>query len=430
MVAEKKRVSQSEKSRGFGDSIAKLTKLFGIEPCGGCDQRRQTLNRLFPYQAAKVEESEKPKLAARRDLKNGFEASAEGSTNEVEAADLPNRFSVSPNNQNPIWTPRSPRFQIPNWRVHHDRLVEAYEHGYLGEESFKSAYAAMEGAAPIFDAQIAKILASTGGRRDPNRRGGPLDAEGRRRTERNDRRAGQSTKPAAGGTTPATFACGLDVTQKMVGAIDFTRKEFAKWSDKQKDKACQSITSWSTGDVAWDIIELHAQVTGDVINKGFRPTCATSGANPPCGSSVTVQNSCHFAGSANYVIFGVMCRLCNTFYEEQLQKTNSNVQRFADFVSSFSPRDILRKRRDDFSENGMLYLVDLYKKYIPLLKLDPIASNYHAAKAWSQAGFHGWPSGSSTPPGDRKNCRLTCGIQTTKNFTISWYPHLNPYQTR
>lgn len=48
------------KSRGFGDSVAKFTKATGIKyvvdkvakatnsDCG-CDERRDTLNRVFPY---------------------------------------------------------------------------------------------------------------------------------------------------------------------------------------------------------------------------------------------------------------------------------------------------------------------------------------------------------------------------------------------
>jgi hypothetical protein len=48
------------RSRGFGDTVAKFTKATGIksavdkvskmtgQPCG-CDERRDTLNRIFPY---------------------------------------------------------------------------------------------------------------------------------------------------------------------------------------------------------------------------------------------------------------------------------------------------------------------------------------------------------------------------------------------
>lgn len=36
-------------SRGLGDTIAKITHAVGIEPCGGCERRRQILNRMAPY---------------------------------------------------------------------------------------------------------------------------------------------------------------------------------------------------------------------------------------------------------------------------------------------------------------------------------------------------------------------------------------------
>ena len=37
------------KSRGLGDTIAKVTKFFGVEPCQGCEQRRDSLNKIIPY---------------------------------------------------------------------------------------------------------------------------------------------------------------------------------------------------------------------------------------------------------------------------------------------------------------------------------------------------------------------------------------------
>lgn len=37
------------KSRGLGDTIAKVTKAIGIKPCGGCKKRQEKLNELFPY---------------------------------------------------------------------------------------------------------------------------------------------------------------------------------------------------------------------------------------------------------------------------------------------------------------------------------------------------------------------------------------------
>ena len=40
---------RAQPSRGLGDTIAKVTSKLGFQPCGGCKQRQETLNRSFPY---------------------------------------------------------------------------------------------------------------------------------------------------------------------------------------------------------------------------------------------------------------------------------------------------------------------------------------------------------------------------------------------
>jgi hypothetical protein len=38
------------KSRGLGDTIAKITKALGVKkPCGGCKKRRRLANKVLPY---------------------------------------------------------------------------------------------------------------------------------------------------------------------------------------------------------------------------------------------------------------------------------------------------------------------------------------------------------------------------------------------
>lgn len=37
------------KSAGIGDTVAKAAEYLGFEHCDDCDERRKTLNRLFPY---------------------------------------------------------------------------------------------------------------------------------------------------------------------------------------------------------------------------------------------------------------------------------------------------------------------------------------------------------------------------------------------
>jgi len=36
-------------SEGFGDTVAKITKTFGIKPCGGCERRRKKFNEAIQY---------------------------------------------------------------------------------------------------------------------------------------------------------------------------------------------------------------------------------------------------------------------------------------------------------------------------------------------------------------------------------------------
>lgn len=48
-VREPAREPVREPSRGLGDTIARITKRLGIEPCEPCEARRRALNERFPY---------------------------------------------------------------------------------------------------------------------------------------------------------------------------------------------------------------------------------------------------------------------------------------------------------------------------------------------------------------------------------------------
>jgi hypothetical protein len=51
----------SQPSRGFGDTIAKITNAVGIKPCGGCKERQKRLNKIIPYQTEEATELISPK---------------------------------------------------------------------------------------------------------------------------------------------------------------------------------------------------------------------------------------------------------------------------------------------------------------------------------------------------------------------------------
>ena len=43
------------KSRGLGDTVAKITSAVGIRPCGGCKKRQTVLNTMVPYAQRNLE---------------------------------------------------------------------------------------------------------------------------------------------------------------------------------------------------------------------------------------------------------------------------------------------------------------------------------------------------------------------------------------
>lgn len=42
-------MGRKRKNTGLGDTIANVTKAIGVEPCEGCNKRKNLLNVLFPF---------------------------------------------------------------------------------------------------------------------------------------------------------------------------------------------------------------------------------------------------------------------------------------------------------------------------------------------------------------------------------------------
>lgn len=50
------------KKKGLGDLISAVTEAVGIEPCVGCEKRKETLNKLFPFGKEELTSKEKDYL--------------------------------------------------------------------------------------------------------------------------------------------------------------------------------------------------------------------------------------------------------------------------------------------------------------------------------------------------------------------------------
>lgn len=193
---------------------------------------------------------------------------------------------------------------------------------------------------------------------------------------------------------PPKFLCGPDVTKQLTDACSLTKTTFAGWSGTQKASACHALTSLVTGGYAWDIVDLH----NNAWILAYRPACATAGATPPCGSSIQVNKDCHYAGSANYVIYGIMCKLCS------------------DHFTSIGSKDAA-----DFTEAEMLSWINKYKG-TGFTGLSTPSANFVESQKWASAGYHDWPT-ATEPAGDRSGCSPTCPTPYGgAAFRVNWVP--------
>jgi hypothetical protein len=98
----------------------------------------------------------------------------------------------------------------------------------------------------------------------------------------------------------------------------------------------------------------------------------------------------------NYVVYGVMMRLCHDY----LSKEQSSIA-------------------DWFSRQEMLELVYMHKN-----KTGTPAANFQASNEWALAGYQ---SGSirPTPPGDRGGCEAPCDkAYSGPGLTVNWLPYV------
>jgi hypothetical protein len=264
--------------------------------------------------------------------------------------------------------------------------------------------------------------------------------------EDDDRRSPSPTPtpdptPASTVKPPDSGTCGPDVKKQIVAAIKMARHTFNDiWTPSDREEACMAIVKKKTAAIAWDIPELHHQ---EWI-ADYRPECATWTSYPRCGwfttdpdfnkdrqiaGTVTVDNSCHLAGSANYVIFGVMMKLCHDEYDDRVTQAQTRMYDLPWWERARPGFDLqeLKNMESVFTEGHMRTLIWAYKGHIWFIR--DASGNYEAAKRWASAGYNGWPTGESTPEADRAKCAVPCPLAygsrgaQTGDFHVNWYPH-------
>jgi len=211
---------------------------------------------------------------------------------------------------------------------------------------------------------------------------------------------------ANAGTTAR--CCGPDVTEPLKAAMSALRARFRGWTPKQMRQACEGLTSWAKDPArggqpaflnAWDIDRLWRGGQTWINTPPYCPPCAIpKGVIAGCESSVQVQKGCWYAGTVNYVTFGVMSRLC----------------------FSVDPKRWNKKWMED--------LIERYKSGKYWWIGFGAGANYWSSLDWAKAGYDGWPRAGTTPvTADRPTCKTVCKVPYGRGgegpFRVYWYPH-------
>jgi hypothetical protein len=204
------------------------------------------------------------------------------------------------------------------------------------------------------------------------------------------------------------YVCGPDVTKQVSQALYDTMDAFSDWDDDDQKTACDAIIavplSRDMDNAAWDIVELHSQ---GWIKSFQRFDCSSEIGDPyglsTCVASVQVGDQCYYAGSVNYIVFGLMCRMCHMFFAEMGDPIGWS------------------NDSSDYTAGMMLNYIDLYKRVWPWIVGDVPSKNIQSAKDWAQSGYFGWPGwGIDTPGGDRPSCSPTCPRKALNKFHVYW----------
>ena len=205
---------------------------------------------------------------------------------------------------------------------------------------------------------------------------------------------------------PPDAVCGPKINDALRNVLGRVQNDFKNWGKAEQEARCRALVSFPAGLGAWDIKELFkGQIGSQYRDQG----CATVAQDPPCGSTVEVDNNCYYGGSVNYVYFGKIMKLCHD--------------------AAPSPRFGISVRGSTFVENNFTrdrtsVLVNQYKGTgLTGRVLDrrwEAQSNFAPSLEWALAGYDGWPSG-SMPSGDRSNCSPECEASVPAGaFTYIW----------
>jgi hypothetical protein len=240
------------------------------------------------------------------------------------------------------------------------------------------------------------------------------------------------SNPTSKGPTPPPGICGPNVTVQVESIWKKIQDDFSTWSPAEKEAACKKIlfpvkrpeSIWKPGEDVkqfvrgmadingWDVLPLYQGESlwlrsYPVYDSATGGPCATpSSLNPladpfddahesdqTCSNSVQVGNQCWLNGTVNYGTYGIMVSLCQN-----------------EFPKMFF-----------FAQKLAETLIRTYKS------MGPHPEDPTLPLAWFRATFNGGPAGKPPDPGNRPQCKCTCGCAGS---VVAWDYVWEPVKSR
>jgi hypothetical protein len=214
------------------------------------------------------------------------------------------------------------------------------------------------------------------------------------------------TGSSATATTPApapTRACGPAIDSQLTDVLtriqrDFRDPSVSGWA---KELACDNLVVPTPAAImSWDITDLFLPNTSWLrAGRCGVPRNQDDVEDPAtCGNTVEVDGKCWLAGTVNYAMYGIACKLCSERHRAAIPS-------------------IIGAATDQWSRTDMRNWVRFYNM------LDRKGGGIDPPLAWATATYDGGPTGRPSRAGNRDTCPTGCsGGVTPAPFDYAWPP--------
>jgi outer membrane protein OmpA-like peptidoglycan-associated protein len=174
--------------------------------------------------------------------------------------------------------------------------------------------------------------------------------------------------------------CGPKIDNALKRVLGEVAKAFLSWDVIDQVHNCDSLTSIVMVTNEWDIEQLHFEA----IKPNFKGCGIPEKGEDEkaCSQTVEVDGKCFLAGTVNYVLWGLICRLCNMRFGYPSHSTMENLVWLYNRVGA-----------DDPGPPG----------------------------EWAEIGWKIF-SGTAPPVGNRSSCQPKCPHEHTTPFSWQWLP--------